>query len=94
MCSVHIHMYVNCIFLCLSLMYAMFNTAIGSKALLRAARLPDSVLGRRCCHNRFTQQSQICVHSDLQQVLEHNLSLLIKSYQTKVINELVVYGCV
>lgn len=32
--------------------------------------------------------------SDLQQVLEHNLSLLIKSYQQKVINELVVYECI
>lgn len=30
-------------------------------------------------------------HSNLQQVLEHNLSLLIKSHQQKVINELVVY---
>ncbi len=32
--------------------------------------------------------------SDLQQVLEHNLSLLIKSHQQKVINESVVYVCV
>lgn len=72
----------------------LLNTALGSKALLRAAWLSDSILGGRCCHNRFTQQSQIGMHSDLQQVLERNLSLLIKSYQTKVINELVVYGCI
>lgn len=32
--------------------------------------------------------------SDLQQVLEHNLSPLIKSHQQKVINELVVYACI
>lgn len=32
--------------------------------------------------------------SNLQQVLEHNLSPLIKSYQQKVINELVVYACI
>lgn len=53
---------------CLSKMYAAVGFIISSlqrgpwlgKAPLGAAWLPDSILGGRCCHNRFTQQSQIC----------------------------------
>lgn len=66
------------------------NTALGSEAMLGAvtAHLEGCVAIIDLHSNHRSSQS------DLQQVLEHNLSLLIKSHQQKVINELVVYECI
>lgn len=69
---------------------SLLNTALGSEAMLGAvtAHLEGGVAIIDLHSNHRSSQS------NLQQVLEHNLSLLIKSHQQKVINELVVYECI